>query len=155
MSSPLPVHYGVRRTGAGAAELKPRLAKLSPKPTSQAIYDGGHRYRSVYCSARGKRAEISVGLAASWEDLVRHRRVQPRSILPPIEGSVITSSVRDLTLTEAELLAPAEEAAKAGGTDVCRNLMEAVPDSRRLCSILWGTKIRCTRRKIDDFRAGR
>jgi len=44
--------------------------------------------------------------------------VQPRSILPPIEGSVITSFVRDLTLTEAELLAPAEEAVKAGGTDV-------------------------------------
>jgi hypothetical protein len=100
------------------SELKPGLAKLSVEAKSQAIYDGGHRFRSVYCSARFKQAEIAVGLAATWKDFVEHRRVQPKSTRPRIEGSVIASFVRDLNLTDLELRATAEEAVRAGGNDV-------------------------------------
>ncbi len=97
---PKPSNVGFARTVTARAPARPA------NPEDHALTGFAHPTRSVYCSARAKRAEIAVGLAASWEDLVRHRRVQPRSILPPIEGSVIT------------MLAPAEEAVKAGGTDV-------------------------------------
>jgi hypothetical protein len=99
-------------------ETRSALRELSPEPRTQAIYNGLPLYRSIYCSARSKRAEIAVGLAATWDDLAKHRRVEPKSLPRPIDGSVISSWVRDRTLSEQELRVPAEEAVAVGGPDV-------------------------------------
>ena len=97
-------------------EVKPGLAELSAIPSTQAVYDSAGRYRSIYCSARSENAEIALGVAATWRDLVDQRRITPKVTTPAIEGSVITCFVRDLG--SADLLADATKAVQAGGDGV-------------------------------------
>jgi hypothetical protein len=101
-------------------ELRPRLATLSNRPRRQAIYGGRDRtYRSVYSLAYFERAQIGIGVAASWQDLVLHRRL--KATVQPLKGAVIAASVFDpalLGVPESAQVEAAERAVSVGGRDV-------------------------------------
>lgn len=100
------------------AELKGMLAQLSTGFRRQAIFRGRDLgFRSLYCLAYFERAQVGAGLAATWKDLVLHRRL--KSIRDAIEGPVIACSVMNPSLgSEAEHRVAAEQAVSRGGNDV-------------------------------------
>jgi hypothetical protein len=101
-------------------EMRPRLSTLSNGLKRQAIHSGRDKtYRSVYSLAYFERAQIGIGVAASWKDLRLHRRLKPTT--QPVSGAVIGASVFDpglLKKPESARVEAAEQAVSVGGPDV-------------------------------------
>jgi hypothetical protein len=121
-------------------EARPYLRKLSTKPTRQRLTGVENAlYQSIHCFTYFERAQVVVGIAATREDLERHRYF--RAPGAPAAGAVIAASVRDPLLTIEEQARAAKLATDGAGRD-------------DVVGAAWGTWPTIARSATEVLRAG-